>query len=439
MKSLLKHFKGDGLRAQLLKGAGGSAGLQGINFLLALFSSVLLARNLGPENYGIYAFVLSAITVLSLPSKAGLPTLLIRETAKNQLHEEWGLMRGLLMLSSKWALGYSILAIGLATIAVLWFSGAELDYQDQAFLWALWLLPLIGLEAVRSGTLRGLRCVARAQVPELFIRPMAIIVLVGGTLLLGAELTSLMAIQFNLVGAFAAFLLGTYFLSRTFPESAAKAKPIYTVKPWLASFFPLSLFVGLRMLDSQMSILLLGLLGTNEEVGLFRVAATGATLVAFGLVAVNIAMAPHIARLYSAGEMKSLQSIILMSTRAVAALSFLVAFVFFVWGEEIIALVFGEEYKAAWMALVVLCLGQLINVCAGPVGQVLNMTGNDKSTIIGASLALVANLILAVMLIPLFGLTGAAVGYSISMAILNLVLLVMVKKKVGINMFLFAR
>jgi len=150
-------------------------------------------------------------------------------------------------------------------------------------------------------------------------------------------------------------------------------------------------------------------------------------------------MAPHIARLYSAGEMKSLKSIILISTRAVAALSFLVAFVFFVWGEEIIALVFGEEYKAAWMALVVLCLGQLINVCAGPVGQVLNMTGNDKSTIIGASLALVANLILAVMLIPLFGLTGAAVGYSISMAILNLVLLVMVKKKVGINMFLFAR
>lgn len=439
MKYSVRHLKGNGLKAQLLRGAGGSAGIQVLNLLLTLVSGVFLARILGPENYGIYAFVISIITLLSLPAKAGLPTLLVRETANNHLNKYWGSMRGLLKASNIFALGYSVLIIIIVGVWLTWKSTGEYNAQQTALMWALWLLPLMAFEAVRTSTLRGMRRVVTSQVPEKIVRPLVMIVLVGAALLFGNELNAVTAIQFNVIGAIAAFILAAIIFVKVIPRQVSKTAAEYNLKPWAASLLPLSLFAGLKMLDSQVSILFLGFLGTKEEVGLFRVAATGATLVAFGLTAVNMALAPQVARLYSEGKLDKLQRLITLSTRAVAAISFPVAFVLIFWGEELIGWVFGAEYVEAAIALTILCVGQLINASAGSVALVLNMTGNDKFTIIGAVVGLLVNLVLATILIPITGLTGAAISFSISLSLWNIVLMVTTKRKVGINTFLGAK
>ncbi|WP_281288520.1 flippase [Marinobacter piscensis] len=436
MRKYLRHIQGESLKAQLIRGAGGSAGIQVVNLLLTLVSGVLLARTLGPESYGTYAFVLSIITLLSLPAKAGLPTLLVRETAKNQLNKDWGLMRGLLKASNLFAIGYSVIVV---TIVGSWLLLRGDDTLETAtLLWALLLLPLMAFEAVRTGTLRGLRWVLSAQAPEQIVRPATVILLVGSVVLLGSELSAVRAIQFNVIGALLAFTLGVFLLLKALPQRAKTAESKYNIKPWAASLLPLSLFAGLKLLDSQVSILFLGFLATSEEVGLFRVAATGAALVAFGLNAVNMAMAPQIARLYNSGELEKLQRTITLSTRVVALVSFPVAIVLIVFGGPIIDIVFGQEYVSA-AALTILCLGQLVNASAGSVALVLNMTGNDKSTVIGAALALIVNLILCLILVPFLGLVGAAIGYSISLSVWNVLLMFMVRKKLGINTFVFAK
>jgi O-antigen/teichoic acid export membrane protein len=359
--------------------------------------------------------------------------------ATNQLNQKWGLMQGLLKLSNRFVFGYSLVAVAVATAWVLGVSEGEQDAKAKAFLWAFWFLPLIAFEAVRSGSLRGLRWIISAQFPEKIVRPIAMIALVGSTLLIGAELTVVTAMQFNLIGAFAAFIVGALLLAKAFPQQANVAKPEYTIKLWAVSFLPLSLIAGLKMLDSQVSILFLGFLGSTEDAGLFRVAATGAGLVGFGLTAVNMALAPQVARLYRAGELEKLQRIITLGTRAVAAISFPVAIVFIFWGKEVITLVFGAEYSNAAIALAILCVGQLVNASAGSVALILNMTGNTNKTIYGVLMALIINTLMALTLIPRFGLTGAALGYSVSMSVWNATLMYMAKKHVGINTFFLAR
>jgi O-antigen/teichoic acid export membrane protein len=148
-----------------------------------------------------------------------------------------------------------------------------------------------------------------------------------------------------------------------------------------------------------------------------------------------MALAPQVARLYSAGEIQKLQRVITLSTRVVAAFAFPAAVVFIVWGEEIIALVFGDEYVPAAMALTILCLGQLVNASAGSVALVLNMTGNERSTVLGVTIALIVNFMLSIILIPLLGLVGAAIGFSVSLTAWNITLMIMAKNKVGINTF----
>jgi O-antigen/teichoic acid export membrane protein len=178
------------------------------------------------------------------------------------------------------------------------------------------------------------------------------------------------------------------------------------------------------------------MLGSAEEVGLFRVASTGASLVSFGLTAINLALAPQVARLYQSGDIQKLQRMITLTTRGAVAVSLPVAVVFIVWGRPLIRLMFGIEYLAAATALVVLCIGQLINASCGSVVLVLNMTGNDKATVSSAIVALVLNVILAATLIPSYGLFGAAIGYTASLIAWNIILVVVTKKKTGLKTFL---
>lgn len=438
MSEIYKHLKGGSLKAQLLRGASGSAGMQAVNLLLTLVSGVMLARILGPESYGSYTFALSMVTLLSLPVKAGLPALLIREMAKNQLNKHWGTMKGLFKASNYFAIGYSLFVVSVSAVSLFLFKDGS-EAVIATLFWALFLLPLMAFEAVRAGTLRGLRWVVSAQIPEQIVRPLILIILISILVFFEGELDALKAIQFNLVGAFVAFLVGAFFLIKALPSIVKKASPEYCFKLWGASLIPLSMFAGLKLLDSQLSILFLGFLATEEEVGLFRVASTGAGLVAFGLTAVNMAMAPQVSRLYNAGDIKKLQRVITLSTRVVAVLSFPIAIFFIFFGDSLISFVFGDEYVLAAPALAVLCLGQLINTSSGSVALVLNMTGNERYTVISAAIALVINFLLSISLIPFIGVMGAAIGFSVSLSAWNIILAIIAEKKVGIKTFLGAR
>lgn len=433
--TLTKHFKGDGLKAQLIKGATGTVSLKVVNTVLTLAVGILLARSLGPENYGVYAFVLSIITLLGLPSKAGLPTLIVRETAKNQLKEQWGLLRGLLTLANGFVLSFSVF-VAIVSALVVWgvWGGAE-STKSQTFLWALWLLPLVAFGNIRGATLRGLRKVVQGQLPEQLVCPVVMVVLLGAALWLGRELTPVLAIQYSILAALVAFGVGAFLLIRAMPAGVKSARSVYDLKVWAISLLPLSLFAGLKIADSQLSIVILGTLATAEDVGQFRVAATGAGLVAFGLTAVNMALAPQVARLYSAGEKEKLQRVITISTRAVLAISLPVAFVFIVWGDALIGWVFGPEYMPAATALTILCVGQLVNTSAGSVALVLNMTGHDKETVKGIVAALFLNVALALVLVPLYGLNGAAISTAVSLTAWNLILMWQTYKHTGLNTF----
>jgi O-antigen/teichoic acid export membrane protein len=94
---------------------------------------------------------------------------------------------------------------------------------------------------------------------------------------------------------------------------------------------------------------------------------------------------------------------------------------------------FGEEYKQAAPLLQILIIGQFINVITGSVGFLLNMSGHEKDmrnvVFISGSLAVVLSLIL----IPLYGVTGAAIATAIALASQNLLAVYKVKQRLGFN------
>lgn len=399
---------------------------------LSLAVTVLLARILGPESYGVYAFAFAVVMLLAIPVQAGLPTLLVREVARYEESGSRALMRGLVRRANQAVAGLA-LAIGLAAAAVSVLFGDRLSAeQARTFAWALALLPLIGLGNVRGAVLRGLRRVVQGQLPEQIVRPGLFVAALGAFLVLGRELTSSLAMALHAGAALLAFLVGALLLIRALPGEVRRARPAYRTRSWLGSLMPLTLLSGIQLVNSQADIVLLGVLASPEDVGVYRVATQAALLVIFALTAVNLVLAPHLARAYSARDRAELQNLATWSARIVLVTALPVAVALIAFGRPILSLVFGDAYTAGAGALAILCIGQLTNAAAGSVGLILNMTGHEQDTVRGVALAAVINVVLNVALIPPFGIEGAAVATAVSLATWNVVLFRKVRGRVGI-------
>lgn len=439
MRSLARLLKGNTLRAQLVKAASGTAALKVTYTVVMLLIGVILARALGPEHYGVFTYALSIVTVLGIPTKAGLQALVLRETAKYHAKKQWSKLKGLLSLSNTFVTGFSlIVAIG-AAIYIWTQLGDEESFQHQTMLWALPLLPLVAFGNLRGATLRGFRRIVWGQLPEAVIVPVTLLALLTLALLLQVQLTPVMAMQFQVLASAVAFAIGAMLLWRIMPREVKDSQNSYETKVWAVSLGPLTLFAGLKMVDTQLATVALGLLGSARDVGLFRVAVQGGNLVALGLIIVNIVLAPQVAKLHAEGQMERLQRIILRSTRAIMGISIPAFVILCFWGKQIINFVFGQQYEDASLALVIMCAGQIVNASVGSVAIVLNMTGNERRTIGGIVIGLILNLVLSVTLIPKYGNVGAAIAYATSTAVWNIMLARQTYKFTGLKTFFLSR
>lgn len=421
-RRIRKSLQGQGLRAQLLRGGMGSVAVKVVATGLSFAVAVILARVLGPEGYGVYAFAFALISLLAIPSQFGLPNLVIRETAKAHANDDWGLMRGIW----RWANGVAgTISVTLALIAgaIAWiFAGRFNDVQLVTFAWGLALIPLIALGALSGAALRGLRKVVAGQMPEFVLRPLFLILLVLAAALLwpDGELTAATTMAFHALAAALAFSLGAWMLTRARPEPLMAApEPVYRSRAWAASALPLALLAGMQMVNQHADILMLGLFRNAEEVGVYRVVVQGGTLVVFGLQAVGMVVAPQFARLHSIGDTAGLQRVATLSARTAAFIALPVTLVFLVLGGAILGWIFGPAFAAGRVALAIIALGQLVNAAVGPVGILLNMTGHERITARGVGIATGCNVILNLILIPPLGMNGAALATALTLLIWN--------------------
>ncbi|QBQ56627.1 flippase [Nitrosococcus wardiae] len=414
----------------------GSIAIKVANMLLGLALAIILARVLGPEGYGTYVYVFALISIMAIPAQFGLPKLVVRETAKAQVDKQWGLMRGVWRWASA-AVG--VLSGGIAAIAlgIIWLLADRFsELQLATFLWGVVLVPLITLGALRGAALQGLRRVVLGQLPEHILRPGLLILLIltivwGGG---GEQLTADKVMSLHVVAAGIAFIVGAWLLYSSRPAPLhAGPKPNYKLRTWLAAAWPLALVAGMQQVNTYTDIVMLGVFSTAEDVGVYRVAVQGAMLTVFGLQTVAMFVSPYFARLHIQGDYERLQRLVTMSARAAFLAAIFVISVFTVLGNEIICLLFGTNYIDAYMPLLILAFGQLINGLFGPVGILLNMTGHERYTARGVTIAAISNVILNLALIPTFGMNGAAVATVITLATWNVLLWRAVHSRLGIN------
>ncbi|MGH1355085.1 MAG: polysaccharide biosynthesis C-terminal domain-containing protein [Thalassovita sp.] len=425
------------MRTRLVRAGLGTAALRVIGLALTLGTSVLLARVMGAEGLGTYTLAFAAISLLGFPALMGLPSLVVRETAQSRAVSDWARLRGVWA----WSTGRVVLvsavitvisAIGVYALPIL------ADTARPVFLLGIPLIPLIALSQVRASALNGLGYVVWGQLPEMLIRPALLVLFVmGGYLLLDLDLTPKMVMGLHLTAAAIAFVVGAVLLIRARPAELLQSTKRHTDPTWSRAVWTLALIAGAQSITANADFLMLGWWQTPAQVGIYKVATSGASLTVTGLSILAMITNRRFAELHKTQDKRALARLAAYTAVLGFAAAIPVLVVFSIWGESILSLVFGSVFAGGAVSMLILTSGQVLSAFFGACVGLLNMTGNENFAMRGVLISALLNVLLNLMLIPRFGIEGAAAATLISTVTWNLLLWRSVRRHVGVDCSVF--
>ena len=380
---------------------------------------VYLARVLGAEALGIYALGMTLAGFLGLFSALGLPQAAVRFVATyfaTSKTEQLGsfLFRGsLLLLFSNLIAGTALLLIG-PWISIRFYHTPAL----KMYLWLFALIMLLGaLNTFFGQVLAGYRDVARRTVITNFIGSPLMMILTLALIGLGLGLWGYIFAQ--VVSAVVVLVLLVAMVRRLTPKVARTFSAGLPLEKQVISFC--AAVFGMEFLSflmSQTDKVLIGFYLGAREVGIYAVAAALVTFVPIILQSVNQIFSPTIADLHARGEHELLGRIFQTLTKWILGLTFPLAAVMMIFAPALMR-IFGHDFEAGWPILVIGTVGQLVNCAVGSVGFLLLMSGHQKRLIRIQAVMAVAMIVLNVMLIPQWGIVGAALAAAITNAVAN--------------------
>lgn len=183
--------------------------------------------------------------------------------------------------------------------------------------------------------------------------------------------------------------------------------------------YPLMFVTILLTLMHWMDILMLGAFTNASTVGLYHPAARTAGLLQALLTSFLSIYSPMIAQFHAESDQKNMSGSYKLVSRWLLTFSIPVALIFLVYPQKVM-LLFGAEYLPSANVLIVLTAATFIHAILGAAQSTLSMTGHTRLLLWNAIGAFIINIILNIILIPNYGMIGAAWATLISLFVISL-------------------
>ena len=405
---------------------------------LTFIIGVVLVRIIGIEQYGIYSYVIAIAYTLAVPAEFGLPNLIVRETAQGLAKAQNGIVQGIWRWSIK--ITFLLTAIILIGGVVVLTIGNERfsQVQRESLIWGILLVPFIALGVLSGSAMRGLNKVVLGQLPDQVLLPgFYMILLILAVIIFPGQLNSASSMALRLIAAALALILGIWILWRLIPSEVRHAKPIYMGRRWISSTLPLSLTSGLYVINDRAGTIILGIIANPSDVGIYQVAIRVAALTAIVIQIVSANLSPQFASLYTQGKMGELQHLVTLSSRVMLVFNLAVTMFFIIFGKSLLTLVFGPDLIAAYVPLLIMIGGQVVNSLTGAGSALLIMTGREKHAMLASTAGAIINIVVNFLLVPKLGINGAAIATAASMCISQVLMWIAVMRILRINSMAF--
>lgn len=427
-----------GLGRQVAAGAGWSMVSRLIVSAFGLIVGVVLTRLLTPEDMGYYFLALSLVPFAVVLAGAGLGQLCVRYVAGHLARGESLAVRQ--TLGALWRLGLRCAAlVALLAAVLIAVLGDHLFRGVSPTPLALILGALIFVTTVQTLASESFRGFADLRSASIHSGPVASLLTVVVLLVVGASAGSL-----GVAGALFVILISTVVSAawgintlshrvRTLPRDPSLASPPQlATRHILGVSLPLVATTALLAVLATVDLWVLGAVAPADDTAAYGVAVRTAALVGMPLMVIYGVLGPVIAGSYSDGDRVGLERVLRVTAMVASLPSLCLAGVFAVAGGPLLAIVYGEHYRAGGLALALLSLGQLVAVVTGVCGLLLVMTGHQRVLLIVTAVSTISTVLTLLVVVPMWGMTGAAIASALGLSAQNIGLMVAARRVTGV-------
>jgi O-antigen/teichoic acid export membrane protein len=399
---------------------------------LLYLTQIVLARWMGGFEYGVYVSVWTWVLILGAMSHLGLNLASLRLAPVYRETHDFAHLRGLVRGVRCVALagGTIIMAAGLTGVWI--FQDQIQNHFVLPIYLALVCIPLYALTDVQDGIGRGNAWMGIALIPPYILRPLLLLAAMAVAYAAGLSMTAVTAASAAIVATWLTGLLQALSLNRRMRATIPAGPRLSDFPTWLKISLPLLVMMSAELLLQNTDILVVTRYMSPADVGIYFAAGKTMALIMFVHYAVGSAVAHKFAALHARGDHDGLRSFVKDAVNWTFWPSLASALIILALGKPLLS-VFGPQFATGYPVMCILVVGFLTRSAMGPADYLLNMLGEQKlcaAVLFGAALL---NIVLNVVLVPKFGIVGAASATATSLTIAALTNAVVVWWRLGIS------
>ncbi len=411
----------------------------------AVFQFVLIfvmTRGLGARQTGVLFEAIALFTILSASAQLGadsgvvrvIPPLIVRR----RHHEIGAVVRSALVPvgAAAMILG-SVVFVAASPIASLFMHDSAPDEAIGLIRVLAPFLPLATLTLVLLAVTRAYGPMLPTVLIETIGKPATRLLLVGavvafGVGAMGTAVAWALPIALGFVAAVAvARRVVAYGPGSGVTRGAPTARS--PVRFWRFSL-PRGIAGILETTLGWLDILLIGAFRSAQEVGIYAAVNRTTIMALFATRAASMAIGPRLSALLSLDRRSDAQSLYQVMTWWLIAFTWPIYITLAIFSSVLLR-IFGPAFADGAQALTVVSVAMLVNIATGNVNLVLLMAGKSSWNLANAAVSLALNVGLNLILIPKYGIEGAAIAWAASIVLWNVAAVVEVKLLLGLEPF----
>ncbi len=402
---------------------------------LAFGSQILLARWMGRFDFGVYVYVWTWVLMIGAITDMGLSSAARRFIPEYTELKNFDLLRGYLVGARRlaFAIATGIAAIGAIAVTLL------RPWLDSFTVIPLYLacatMPIFGILQVQGGIAISYNWSTLALMPFYIWRQLALTAAMGLAYALGAPTDAVTAMIIAVATTWAVTVGQLAALNRKLKTQVPAGPKQYAVKTWLGTSMPMFVVEGFYLLLTYVDILALERFRPPDEVAVYYAAARILAIIAFVYFAIAGATTHKFTQYHIAGDHERLARFFAETTRWTFWPSLLACALILIFGKPLLAL-FGPGFTSGYAVMFILAFGLLARAAVGPAERLLNMLGDRKHCAIIYAVAFAINLGGCVLLIPRFGIEGAAIATSGAVVVESIMFFMVTRRRLKHHVFI---
>ena len=435
MKEKLLNALEDKDFSELLKKGGISFFLRICGQVMGFLMSFVVAHYFGAKGLGNYVLAIVILRIFTLVSKLGLDTFSIRFIASFAKQGKW---KSIQLFRKKIITIVSITSL-ISSVVMFIFSfeianlvNTRLEYIEVS---SFFILPMVFF-MLHYQSLRGLKRIAEFS---FFYRMSQATFSIAGLFLISqfiqsdripiyAYLTSLSTVSLL------SYVSYYYWFNKKCKFDSSEEIEDLPLKKMLKISLPLMFAQSVQFIMAWTDKLMLGNMLGPESVAIYGVAFRFSMGVSITLMAINSIASPKFAEKFSNNDISGMAKVAMQSAKLIFWTTIPLASILLIFPKFFMG-IYGSDFLIGVEVLRWLIVGRIVNALSGSVGSLMQMTGQQNNYMKILIVGSIINVTLNYVLIPIYGIKGAAFASVFSLSFWNLTMVYNVKKKFGFSTF----